>query len=836
MFSNRIVRRFFLIILFSILLTPIVIFSAESVLAQNIYTRELQEFIKNGKEIRLLLSEKKNTIRITPYQDLKISNEKGEEIHLKKDTIYEFSHDYPVEKMWKLQVFATQNKNKAENIVNELKNKGYEQISLLKKGDLYKVQLGNFSDREESESLSLKLARDGWNTWPVSYEKSSPEKEKKIFIYGPEHKMIFSGRNIKTNGSLKIGNVLYKGDFYFNFTSFGIEIFNDIAFNKLITAMLSAEVQGRARLSHSKYNEALKAQAVAIRSKILHHIIEADKRVYKPSEFKNFRGFTFYKSYAENAVHKTDGVVVSHNNEIINSYYHKNSGGETANALNVIEKNIPYLKSVSDQRAIDDPLFLPDWSVNYQEKELLNRFSQYFKKDINGIRDITIEKESSTNRVIKIIINTDYGSYQLKGEEIREYFQIKSLVFEMNKEYNNGYLKNINLSGIGIGSGLGLSQDGAQIMAREGKNYEEIINYYYQNVFLKDLNLVNYTRQLVDAKITVGLKYKELRQINWSGPKVITVLEYDINNKRVEFNNILANSKITGLADLNDMAKENQALAAVNGGFYQANGEPLGLFISDNEIVSKSIYGRAALAQTKEGNFLINRVAWEGMFRNKNNDTAFSVNLVNEKPAEGDIAIYNHYYGKKAPLLEPGMTEFVIKNGEIISKINSITIIKNEIPEDGYIIQARKKENFSDFKVGDKVEFINYFNNSEWNKSKIVKAIGGGPLLVVDGKVDISGEEGKFQNDILYGRAPRTAVGITEDKKLAFFTVDGRQPELSVGITLNELAHFMKNYGIIRGMNLDGGASARMIVRGYTMSNPSGERLLSNGIIFYKIK
>jgi len=836
MFLNKINRRFFLIILFLILLTPIIIFSAETVLAQKLYTRELQEFIKNDKKIRLLLSEKKNSIRITPYQDLKISNQKGEEIYLKKDTIYELNHDYRLEKRWKLQVFATQHKNKAENIVTELKNYGYENIILLKKGNLYKVQVGNFSSREESESLSLKLARDGWNSWPVSYEKSSSKNEEKIVIYDKKDKIIFSGEKIKTNGSLKIGSILYKGDFNFNFTSYGIEIFNDIALNKLITAMLSTEVQGRARLSHPKYKEALKAQAITIRTKILHHIIEADKTVYKPSEFKNFRGFTFYKSYAENAVEETEGIVISYNNEIINSYYHKNSGGETANAINIIEKNIPYLKSVSDQRAIDDPLFLPDWSANYQEKELITRFSQYFEKDINGIRDITIEKETSTNRIAKVMINTDYGSYQLKGEEIREYFQIKSLMFEVNKEYNNGYLKNIRFSGTGIGLGLGLSQDGAQIMAREGKNYEDIINYYYQNVSLKDLNFVNYTRQLVEAKIITGLKYKELRQINWSGQKVITILEYEIGNKRVAFNNILANSKISGLSDLKNMVQDKHALAAVNGGFYQANGKPLGLFISNKEIISKPIYGRATLAQTKEGNFLIDRVDWEGMFRNKNNNKAFTVNLVNEKPVEEDIAIYNQYYGEKAPLIEPGTTEFIIKNSEIVSKINSITIIKSKIPENGYIIQSRKKEKFSDFKVGDEVEFINYFNNLKWNKSEIVKAIGGGPLLVVDGKVDISGEEGKFQDDILYGRAPRTAVGITEDEKLVFFTVDGRQPELSVGITLKELAYFMKDYGIIKGMNLDGGASARMIVRGYTMSNPSSERLLSNGIIFYKIK
>lgn len=834
MFYNRVIKKFFIIILFMILLTSLFIFSADLALAEEIYSRELQNFIKSGKEIRLLLSEKKNSIRITPYQDLKVINQNEEEILLKKDTIYEINHYSQGEKRWKLQVFATQNRNKAENIVNELRNKGYEVIKLVEENGLFKVQLGDFSEKEDSESLSVKLARDGWENWPVRYEKE--EKKQTISIYGPEDEKLISGDKFNLSGNLKIDGTLYKGDFEFNFTSFGIEIFNDVALDKLITSMLSAEIQGRARLSDPRYEEALKAQAIVIRTKILHHIIEADKMVYRPSEFKNFRGFNFYKSYAENAVKETTGVVVTYNNEIINSFYHKNSGGKTANALNILKKDIPYLKAVSDRRAIDDPLFLPDWSTHYKEKELLTRFSQYFQKDINRIRDINIEKESSTNRITKIMINTDYGSYQLESEEIRDFFQIKSLIFELDREYNSGYLENIRFSGIGIGSGLGLSQDGAQIMAREGENYEEIIKYYYQNISLKDLNFTNYTRQLVDAKITPGLKYKELRQINWSGPKVITILEYEIGNKKVVFDNVLANSKISGLADLLDIVKEKQALAAVNGGFYQSNGEPLGLFIKNSEIISESVYGRATLAQTAEGDFLIDRVKWEGMLRNKRNNKAFAVDKANKKPDKGEITIYNNYYNDKVPFLEPEMTEIIVKDGEIVSKINSINISKSKIPENGFIIQARDTKSLSEFKVGDKVEFINYFNNLKWDKSKIVNAVSGGPLLVVDGEMKITGNEGNFQNDIINGRAPRTAVGVTEDKKLVFFTVDGRQPKLSVGITLKELAYFMKEYGIKKGMNLDGGASARMVVRGYTMSNPSSDRLLSNGIIFYKIK
>ena len=832
MFYNRITKKLLLIILVVVFLSPFFIFSSKSVLAEEIYSRELKEFIKNDKEIRLLLKEKKSSVRITPNQDLKIINQKEKSILLKKDITYKISQDYKAEKRWKLQVFASQNRSKAENIVNKLRNKGYEDPKLLRENSLYKVQLGDFPKREASESLAVKLARDGWNTWPVSYETGSEKMT--MTIYGPEDEKLFSGQKFQLSGSLKMNGILYKGDFVVNFTSSGLEVFNNIDFDKFITAILSAEIHGRARLSDSKYEEALKAQAIVIRTKVLNNIIEEDKLVYRPSEFNNFRGFNFYKSYAENAVNKSKGVVVTYNDQIINSFYHKNSGGKTAEALNILGKDLPYLKSVSDQRAIDDPFFLPNWSVNYSEEDLMKRFANYFNKDISGIRDIKIGNKTDTNRIVKVVITTDYGNYQLQGEEIRDFFQVKSLIFESDKKYNSGYLQNITFSGIGIGSGLGLSQDGAQIMAKEGKSYKEIINYYYKQSSLKDLNFINYTRQLVDAKVTTGLKYKELRQINWNGPRIITILEYEVGSRNIAFNNFLAGSKISGLADLSDAVKQRKALAAVNGGFYQANGNPLGLFIQDNKIISESINGRAALAQTNKGRFLIDRVSWTGKLQKLADNQSLAINNVNKIPIEDEVTIYNNYYGNKVPLLQPEMTEIVVKNGKIVSKVNSITIIKSKIPENGFIIQAPTDNNLSEFKVGDKVEFINHFNRSNWNKSKIVTAIGGGPLLIDNGKIKITGKEGKFQNDILQGRAPRTSVGITKQNNLVFFTVDGRQPELSVGITLKELAYFMKGYGIKQGMNLDGGASARMVVRGYTMSNPSRERLLSNGLIFYK--
>ena len=70
MFYNRITKKLLLIILVVVFLSPFFIFSSKSVLAEEIYSRELKEFIKNDKKIKLLLKEKKTSVRITPNQDL----------------------------------------------------------------------------------------------------------------------------------------------------------------------------------------------------------------------------------------------------------------------------------------------------------------------------------------------------------------------------------------------------------------------------------------------------------------------------------------------------------------------------------------------------------------------------------------------------------------------------------------------------------------------------------------------------------------------------------------------------------------------------------------------
>ncbi|MBW6458077.1 MAG: phosphodiester glycosidase family protein, partial [FCB group bacterium] len=83
-------------------------------------------------------------------------------------------------------------------------------------------------------------------------------------------------------------------------------------------------------------------------------------------------------------------------------------------------------------------------------------------------------------------------------------------------------------------------------------------------------------------------------------------------------------------------------------------------------------------------------------------------------------------------------------------------------------------------------------------------------------------------------RHPRTAIGFNQDStKVYFVVVDGRQAGYSVGMSLYEMAAFMKDIGIAHAVNLDGGGSSSMVVRNYVMNKPSdgSERSVSNGII-----
>lgn len=113
------------------------------------------------------------------------------------------------------------------------------------------------------------------------------------------------------------------------------------------------------------------------------------------------------------------------------------------------------------------------------------------------------------------------------------------------------------------------------------------------------------------------------------------------------------------------------------------------------------------------------------------------------------------------------------------------------------------------------------------------QAIGGFPMLLHQGE-RVGNLEVLERPSFAAERHPRTAVGFDPHRDVLWIVVvDGRQPEHSAGMTLPELAALMEALGAEDSINLDGGGSSIMVVRGETVSRPSdaeGERPVVNAL------
>jgi exopolysaccharide biosynthesis protein len=144
--------------------------------------------------------------------------------------------------------------------------------------------------------------------------------------------------------------------------------------------------------------------------------------------------------------------------------------------------------------------------------------------------------------------------------------------------------------------------------------------------------------------------------------------------------------------------------------------------------------------------------------------------------------------------------------------------------------------------VFDRVELKEYkligINTTDW--AEVTEALGGVSMLVhsMQPYVTVIDEAGGASFSTT--RHPRTAVGVTKDNKLLFVTVDGRQPELSNGISLDNLANLMIQLGAVDAMNLDGGGSTTLVIFDTIVNfpsdkdsdgNPGKERAVANSIV-----
>lgn len=233
-----------------------------------------------------------------------------------------------------------------------------------------------------------------------------------------------------------------------------------------------------AEMPASFADEALKAQAISARTYALYKKENSQDNydvvttVANQSyiTFENMKSkwnddFDFYYNKIKEAVKETENMVIKNEGKLICSYYFAISNGYTEDSVSVFGEKKYYLQS-------EESLWDKEVS-NYEKTITISKevFCDKLKINCNPINIKNIIK-SSTNHIESITINDNLYS----GIKVRQLLELRSTDFDI--VINN---EDIKITTRGYGHGVGMSQYGANEMAKKGYSYEEILKYYYHN-------------------------------------------------------------------------------------------------------------------------------------------------------------------------------------------------------------------------------------------------------------------------------------------------------------------------------------------------------------------
>ena len=231
----------------------------------------------------------------------------------------------------------------------------------------------------------------------------------------------------------------------------------------------------------AEFNEqALMAQAILARTYTL-KAIKNNKKLTDTSSTQNYKSneelknmwkdkYDIYYNKIKKAIDNTCGKYLTYDGQLIEAVYHSTSNGLTEDSKNVWGNSFPYLITVESKYDELNPSFIRETQITYE------KLSTIFKTNINSETDINIISKTSGNRVDKIEIAGNIYT----GVEVRTLLKLRSSDFEIIRN-NVGIVFKTR----GYGHGVGMSQYGANGMAKNGYSYDQILKHYYKGVTIQ---------------------------------------------------------------------------------------------------------------------------------------------------------------------------------------------------------------------------------------------------------------------------------------------------------------------------------------------------------------
>lgn len=356
--------------------------------------------------------------------------------------------------------------------------------------------------------------------------------------------------------------------------------------------------------------------------------------------------------------------------------------------------------------------------------------------------------------------------------------------------------------------------------------------------------------------VSNGVTYTEIVE-EGAVPQSVRVMEIDATDPYTKVQagvpNPLNKLVKTSKQALAASEEGHEVIGAINGSFFNREPMPLYFVAIDNYLVN------GGMVETSTSEFVSQMIAFGMNKDGKGQIDQYSTNFTySHKGATGTMAGHNgQRYPNTTMVYTPNFSSGITTTNpygyEVIVDGTGDTSLQfgqsitgkvigfrpygetdgAVIPKNGFVLSAHGTETdaLRSMKIGDTVS-VSVDVDEKWRGADFM--IGSGPLLVKDGKVSLTMNPNSPK---AREKAPRTAVAIDKTgEKVAFITVDGRQPGYSTGMSLSEFAAYIQSLGYDRALNMDGGGSTTMLARepgDFTAtiqnkpSDPAGERSVS---------
>lgn len=342
--------------------------------------------------------------------------------------------------------------------------------------------------------------------------------------------------------------------------------------------------------------------------------------------------------------------------------------------------------------------------------------------------------------------------------------------------------------------------------------------------------------------IAPGVAYGDYQLETTAGPLAIHVVVVRPNHNDVKIGSVVADDSLISRGEtIGSMARRTRAVAGINGDFFDIGNtnRPINMVVRDGALLQLP-YKRYVIAITRDGLPHIAEFTFSGEI--VIDDRTMPLDGIDEMPQPGGgISLLTPLYGRVPPRENVTLAALQPLEGvPPLARYRVTGIVDNLSPQPpGYYV-AIGPSDYGIVGVPRTGAIVSAGGDlSPLGLSTITAAIGGGALILHDGEWYDDRDAPYRQEN--FKRMPCSGAAIAPDGRLFLVEVDGRQPELSVGVTRREFAALMRALGATEGLLLDGGGSSTLVVRRLgdsvadVVNSPSDgrERPVADGIFIY---